>query len=211
MQFYAVVRESYNGLREANEKVQRLEEHAKSLKAEKEIESEHFLEFRQYVATLMPEALKEKGMGEAGYPFRNLASLVMKSENKEVKAVIAKTLFETGKEYFRKEDFNKANRAFRQLIERYSYTPYVTEAFFLMAEGHFKNSEFEECTVIINQMVELFPKHELTGFAMIRLGRIFEAQNRNEEAIDIYKTVVRTYPQRDVASQAKASLRGLDL
>ena len=32
-----------------------------------------------------------------------------------------------------------------------------------------------------------------------------------EDAVDIYRTVLRTYPQRDVASQAKSSLKGLDL
>ena len=60
-------------------------------------------------------------------------------------------------------------------------------------------------------MIELFPTHELTGFAMVRLGRIFEAQKRAEEAVDIYKTVLRSFPQRDVASQAKASLKGIEL
>ena len=54
-----------------------------------------------------------------------------------------------------------------------------------------------------------------------RLGRILAVYKgptapatspgtRNEEAVDIYKTVLRSYPQRDVASQAKASLRGVD-
>jgi TolA-binding protein len=60
-------------------------------------------------------------------------------------------------------------------------------------------------------MVELFPQSELTGFALIRLGSIYQIQNRNEEAVDIYKTVMRSYPQRDVASQARASLRDLEL
>jgi TolA-binding protein len=87
----------------------------------------------------------------------------------------------------------------------------VTESYFLMAEGHFLSNELEECTAIVQQMVDLFPQHELTGFALIRLGRIYEIQNRNEEAVDIYKTVLRSYPQRDVASQAKASLKGVEL
>lgn len=211
MQFYASVREQYNGVSEAQEKVKHLEEQAKNLKVERELEAEHFLEFRQYVATLMPDVLKEKGQGEAGYPFRNLASVVMKTENRQVKEAIAKTLFEQGKEYFRKEEYGKANRAFKQLIDRFGYTPYIPESYFLMSESFFLNNEFEESTKVIGQMVELFPSHELTGFAMIRLGRIYEAQNRNEEAVDIYKTVVRSFPQRDVASQAKSSLRGLDL
>jgi TolA-binding protein len=46
---------------------------------------------------------------------------------------------------------------------------------------------------------------------MVRLGRIYEIENRNEEAVDIYRTVLRSFPQKDVAAQAKSSLRGLDL
>ena len=160
---------------------------------------------------LFRSVLKQKGEGEEGYPFRSLASILTKGEALEVRKTIAKTLFETGKAHYRDKDFAKANRAFKQVIDKFGFSPNVVEAYFLMAEGYFQMNEMEECTNVIQQMVELFPTHELTGFAMVRLGRIYEAQNRNEEAVDIYRTVLRSFPQRDVASQAKASLRGMDL
>jgi TolA-binding protein len=97
------------------------------------------------------------------------------------------------------------------LINKFGYSPNVPEAYFLMVEGYFQDEELEECTKVVQQMLELFPTHELTGFAMIRLGRVYEAQNRNEDAVDIYRTVLRAFPQRDVASQARSSLRGMDL
>lgn len=211
MQFYAAVRELYNGVNEYKQEIVHLKEGNEQERLAMSIEREQFLEFRQFVASLMPEAVKEKGEGEAGYPIRGLASTLAKNDAEKVRGVIAKTLFERGKEYFNKKDYAKAKRAFKQVIDRYGFSPYVAESYFLLAESHFQQNELEECTSVIQQMIELFPAHELTGFAMVRLGRIYEIQNRNEEAVDIYKTVLRSFPQRDVASQAKSSLKGIEL
>lgn len=211
MQFYFKVRETFNGLSEYKEEIVKLKAGNEQERLEMALAQEQFLEFRQNVAALMPDVLKEKGLGTEGYPYRNLASTISRSEGNQVREVIAKTLFERGKEYFRTKEYAKAKSIFKQVISKYSYTPYVTESYFLLAESHFQEGELEECTAVVQQMVELFPSHELTGFALIRLGRIYEMQNRNGEAIDIYKTVLRSYPQRDVASQAKASLKGVEL
>lgn len=211
MNFYAHVRETFNGVSEYKGEITRLKHESERERIARELDREHFLEFRQSVATLMPDALKSHGEGEGGYAYRNLASVVSRPQTTEVRRLVAKTLFETARDQFRKKEFAKANRNFKQIIDRYSYTPYVTDAYFLMAEGYFQQNQLEECTAVIQQMVELFPQHELTGFALIRLGRIYEVQNRNDEAIDIYKTVLRSYPQRDVASQARTSLKGVDL
>jgi len=210
MQIYARARETFNGVAEAREQVARLQHEIEEVKTSARLQEEHFLAFRQSVATVMPSVLKEKGEGEAGYPVRSLASVVSRSEVDQVRAVIAKTIFETGKKYFRDKNFKKAKRSFRQIIDRYSYTPFVTESYFLLAEAYFQENELEECTRVVQQMIELFPQAELTGFGLIRLGRIYEIQNRSDEAVDIYKTVIRTFPQRDVAAQARASLKGMD-
>jgi TolA-binding protein len=211
MQFYAAVRETYNGMSDLKAELKHVRRASEREKLDFALQREQFIEFRQNVAALMPDVLKENGMGEEGYPYRSLASTIVKSDKDEVRKAIVKTLFESAKENFRKKNYAKSTKLFKQVIDRYSYSSYVTESYFLLAESHFLENELEEATTVIQQMVELFPSHELTGFALIRLGRIYESQNRNEEAVDIYKTVLRSYPQRDVASQAKASLRGLDL
>lgn len=211
MQFYSAVRETYNGIGEYKEQIVQLKEHNEREHLAISLEREQFLEFRQYVATLMPDVLKDKGEGEEGYAYRNLASVISRPEAEQVRKVIAQTLFQSGKDHFQKKEYGKAMRAFKQIIEKYSFTPYVAESYFLLAESHFQENELEQCTTVIQQMIELFPSHELTGFAMVRLGRIYQIQNRSEEAVDIYKTVMRSFPQRDVASQAKASLKGIEL
>jgi TolA-binding protein len=211
MQVYARAREIFNGVSEFKGEISQLKAHNESEHLIMALEREQFLEFRQNVATLMPDALKHKGMGEQGYPYRSLASTISRGDAEKVRGAIAKTIFESGKEHFRKKEFAKAQHAFKQIIDGYGFTPYVTESYFLLSESQFQQNDLEDCTRTIQQMVELFPSHELTGFALVRLGRVYEMQNRNEEAVEIYKTVLRSYPQRDVASQAKASLKGIDL
>lgn len=211
MQLYARSREVYNGNAEYRAAVERLREEKQNDEIARDLEREEFLEFRQSVATLMPDVLKQKGLGQEGYAYRNLASVLTKSSSDSVRKLIAKTLFERGKEQFRNKEYEKSSRAFKQIIDRFSYTTYVTEAYFLLAEGYFQQRQLEEATSYIQHMVELFPNHELTGFALVRLGRIYELQHRNDDAVDIYKTVLRSFPQRDVASQARSSLRGVEL
>ena len=211
MQFYSAAREVFNGVGEYQAEIDRLKAHNHEEHVSLALDREQFLEFRQNVAALMPGILKNNGSGEEGYAYRSLASTITHGESEMVRKTIAKTLFERGKEHFKKKEYAKAERLFQQIGDRYSFTPFVTESYFLLAESYFQENDFEQATLTIQQMVELFPHHELTGFALVRLGRIYERQNRNEEAVDIYKTVMRSFPQRDVASQAKASLKGLDL
>lgn len=211
MQFYAEVRETFNGVSELNEKLEATHKKMERKELAMALEREEFLEFRQDIAALMPDVLKEKGKGLPGYPYRSLASTITKAKDDQVRKTIAKTLFERGKDFFNKKEYAKADKAFKQVIDRFGYSTFVPETYFLLAESHFQQNELEECTATIQQMVELFPQHELTGFALVRLGRIYEIQHRNEEAVDIYKTVIRSFPQRDVASQAKNSLKGIEL
>ena len=211
MRVYFGARELFNGNGDLKAEISHLQNLTEEMKTATAVEREQFTEFRQNVATLMPNVLKENGIGLEGYPIRSLASTISRSESQMVRETIAKTLFQRGKEYFRKGEYAKAKGLFHQIIDRFGFTPFVAESYFLLAESHFQQNELEACTGIVQQMVELFPQHELTGFALIRLGRVYQLENRNEEAIDIYKTVLRSYPQRDVASQAKASLKGIDL
>lgn len=166
-------------------------------------------EFRERVATLMPGKIPQNT--EKHYPLRMLASSVRKNNPYLMNLVTAKNLMEKGKRDFRNGEFGKSAQSFKTVISHYSYSPDVVEAYFLYSEGLYQTRNFELCAQTIQTMIELFPDSELTGFAMLRLGRIFETQKRSSEALDIYKTVVRSFPQRDLASQAVNSIRLLEL
>jgi tetratricopeptide (TPR) repeat protein len=82
---------------------------------------------------------------------------------------------------------------------------------FLLVECNFILREFENTIAYTNKMLDLYPENELTGFAMLRLGKVYEEQDRLEDAIEIYKTLLNTFPNRGVASAARNSLRSVEL
>ena len=97
MEIYHSARELYNGLSEARAEVSRLKSQTDDVRLEATLEHEHFLEFRQNIATLMPDVLEHKGIGPNGYAYLSLESVFAKKESAELRFVIAKTLFESGK------------------------------------------------------------------------------------------------------------------
>jgi TolA-binding protein len=210
-EMYWATADHFNGIREYKQKTAQLRAEIKEERLKTKLAKEEFLEFRQDVATLMPQVLPVAGKGEEGYPLRNLAAVLAVPASDKVRSVVIKSMFEHGQELFRKKKYEESNKVFKQFIEKYSYSERTPEAYFLWLDGAFKLGDYRQCVDLAHEMVELFPGTELTGFALLRLGKIYEMQGRAEDAVDIYKTVLRSYAQRDVASQAKASLRGVDL
>ena len=82
---------------------------------------------------------------------------------------------------------------------------------FLLAEGHFKLQQYDDCLQVANKMIELFPESELTGYAMVHLGQIYELNNRHEDAIGIYKTVMKSFPNRDLGVVARNALEKVEM
>lgn len=210
-EMYWATQEHFNGIKEYKQKTAQMSEDLREERLKTKLAKEEFLEFRQDVAALMPQVLPVAGQGEEGYPLRNLAAVLAPGTNDAARKVVIKSLFEKGQRLFRDKKYEDSNKVFEQFIQKYSFSEHTPEAYFLWLDGSFKLADYRKCVEITHQMVELFPGTELTGFALLRLGKIYEIQGRAEDAVDIYKTVLRSYPQRDVAGQAKTSLKGVDL
>lgn len=165
-------------------------------------------DYQQQVATLMPEALKGKGEVD-GYPLRQLASVITSSDSIQIER--ASSLFEKAKKSFREKLFEESNAMLVELITKYPDSVYVVEAHFLLSEGHFQLGELEASVETIEKMISLFPDSELTGFALLRLGRVFEKQDRLEDAADVYRAVLSNFKQNEITKQAQVSLRAVAL
>lgn len=208
---YWATKAQFNGIQEYKARAAQLQKEVGQEKLKTKLAKEEFLEFRQDVATLVPPVLPVAGKGEEGYPLRNLAAVLAPAANESLKKIVIKSTFEHGQELFRQKKYDESNIIFKQFIDKYSYSEHTPEAYFLWLDGSFKLGNYRECVDITHQMVELFPGIELTGFALLRLGKIYEFQGRAEDAVDIYKTVLRSYSQQDVVRQATSSLKGVDL
>lgn len=166
-------------------------------------------DYRQHVATLLP-AIPASDSSESSYPLRQLAS-VTTSSGRLIDIERASGLFEKAKTAFREKDFEGSNGLLRSLLDRYPNSTHVPESLFLAAEGHFQAKEYAESAGMIERMIEGYPENELTGFALLRLGHIFEMQDRPEDAGDIYRSVLANFKHQDLVKQAKASLQAVSL
>jgi TolA-binding protein len=209
--FYTALREYYSPTKELRAEVRALENKVQDERFKNELVEHEITDFRNYVATLLPSAIKAKGDGEKSYPLRSLASVVQKHTNEKLNIETAKLAFESAKKLFRDQKFELATKALNAVVKNHPYSAYLPEAMFLLVESHFQLRENDRSVYWANQMIELYPENELTGYAMIRLGKIFEQQERHEEAMEIYKTVLKSFPQRDLASVADHALRAEQL
>ncbi len=211
--FYTELREFYSPTKGLRAEVHALEHKVQEEKFKQLVLSYEFFDFRDYVATLLPKAIREKGGEETekSYPLRSLASVVQKQTNEKLSVEKAKMIFESAKKLFRDQKFEDASKSLTALIKNHPYSAYLPEAMFLLVESHFQLRQYDRCIPWVNQMIEIYPENELTGYAMVRLGKIFEHQDRHEEAMDIYKTIIKSFPQRDLAGVADNALRAEQL
>ena len=170
------------------------------------VAQEDALVYSQNVAALLPSISSKEMKGEAGYPLRQLAS-VTPSGSTKISDLLSENHLIRGKSLFRDGKFDKAVKEFNVFITKTPYSAEVGEAYFLIVESYFRMANYEESTRWVHQMVALFPENELTGHALLRLGKILEIERRPDEAVQVYQTILRSFPQREIASQALESAK----
>lgn len=199
----------FSGVDEAMDKSAALEMQVEREKIRTAMVRMQFEEFRSYVASLLPKKIPVNT--EEHYPLRQLASVLKSSDSYRVKLVRANSLMLQGKQSYDQGEYLEASKSFKKILEFYSFSQHIIEAHFLYSESLFKMGDIESSAAVIKRMIELFPDDELTGYAMIRLGRIFESQRRSTEALDVYNTVLSSFPQRGLASEASQAIQELRL
>jgi TolA-binding protein len=164
-------------------------------------------DYQQQVATLLPEAVKNKN---APYALRQLASVAVDSGD-TIEIEHASTLLEDAKTAFRKKDFDESNNLLAKLLKRFPSSLHGPEAHFLLAEGLYQEKDYAASAGMIEKMIDKYPENELTGFALLRLGHIFEVQDRLEDASDIYRAVLMNFKEPSIVKQAQISLKAVNL
>ena len=199
------------GVEKLQAKIESQEQNIEQLSIQNQLAAWQFSDFRQYVATLMPEALRGYETGEKGYPLRNLASIAKTHDLAYLEIERASTLFEEGKRAFRKQDFPRAEQSFRKLLETYPGSAFFLETQFLLVETQFQTGDLEGCVVTIESMLNLHPESELTGYSLLRLGKIYEKQERLEDAAEIYTAIEKSFQEPELQKQARQSRKMVEL
>jgi TolA-binding protein len=167
-------------------------------------------ETREVVAKQLPGVLKGVPSDSRSYQIRTVASVV-NSTSKHLKIERASSLLERAKEEFRLRNYEESNLRLEALLNSYPDSLHGPEARFLLVEGYFQSKDFEACIEIVEQMIRLYPESELTGFALLRLGKIYEGRDRIEDAAEIYRSVAFNFTQAELKRQAEVSLKAVEL
>ncbi|NQZ01292.1 MAG: tetratricopeptide repeat protein [Bdellovibrionales bacterium] len=206
---FAQAQVAFSGVDEAELKVSLMMIKVEKQKVRTAMVQMQFDEFRNYVSRNLPQKIPVNN--EEAYPLRQLASVLKTSDSYKLKLVKASSLMSRGKALFEAEEYSKANTNFKKVIDYYSFSHHLIEAHYMYAESLYLQSDYERCVDVVKRMIELFPDNELTGHAMLRLGMVFEAERRSTEALEVYNTVLSTFPQRSLASKANQAIRELEL
>lgn len=168
------------------------------------------VESRDLIAQALPEALKGRPKDSSTYQLRNVASVV-NSTSTRLKIERASSLLEKSKEEFRLKKFDESNAGLQKLLKLYPDSLHGPEARFLLVEGFYQSKDFEACIEVVEDMIRLYPESELTGFALLRLARIYEGRDRIEDAAEIYRSIASHFSQPELKKQAQVGLKAVDL
>jgi TolA-binding protein len=178
---------------------------------EAELAQYELADWRQHVATLVPSALERAPDEASAYPLRDVASIAAGDVASRLEIEPASSLFERSKEDFRGGRFDASIDGFKALLERFPSSRHGIEARFLLSEAQYQQKDFEGAVDSIEALVGNFPESELTGFALLSLGRIYEEQDRKEDAAEVYGAILKAYSNAELVAKARALLKKVDL
>jgi TolA-binding protein len=212
MQAHSAFREHFHGSQNYIRHIHQLEGQLAEERFRYELTRSQFAEFKQDLSLVLPAVLKNtKPDSEASYPLRNLASVAALGAPNELVTLSSRAQFEVARGSFRQGQFDRAVRELNIFVNKFNYSPHIAEAYFLLVEAQFQLQNYEDSLRFAERMVDLFPESELTGFALLRMGRVMEKQDRPEEAVEIYRTVVKSFAYPDLNVQAKTLLQSVKI
>lgn len=195
---FTVFTAHFNGHEMYEKRIQSLEHKVAQAEFERTLVDNQLKDFQQSVAQIFPDNKKL----QAHYQMNNLAAVVRAPASVQPLDLSA-VLFERGKKYFGSQDYDKAIKEFNRLMSDYPLSPHTVESRFFVAESFFLKKDFKNSLSQIDEMVTQYPDNELTGYILLRMGQISEANNQIEEASEIYQTVMKNFKNDNLISQAK--------
>ena len=171
-----------------------------------------FADFKQDVAGLIPERIEKNKVGVEKQKLRNLASVIPHEGTHEIiLGYSAEKFLKKGKELIKKRQFKKGVESLRRLIDKFPDSYHVVEAQYLIMESHSQQNKDDKVLAAVEKLVENFPLNRLTGYALLKVGGVYEADGRHDDAIKIYKTIIAVYQEKALVEQAKKAVVELEL
>lgn len=166
-----------------------------------QILAQQFFDYEQNVAQVMGEKGKKLESWQE-LSLLHVSRLPASEENKNNSTLLlsrAKGLFNDGK-------YSDAIQVFVELEKQFPGSPGVLEAKFLRAESYYLIGQMDLCLETIDDMMNFYPEHPMTGYLMLRLSQILQYRKRTPEALDVLKMIQSSFSHEDELKRQAASL-----
>lgn len=154
-------------------------------------------------STVSPKSLASEANAFAKLRLESV-NMAMRSPASIQPLDLSAQLFARGKESFLSNNFAESSEIFESLVQRYPLSSLQVESHFFLAESYFLKRDFRSALRVIDHMMTNYPENDLTGFIMLRMGQISEAQQKTDEAFQIYQTVKLNYRNPRLLQQAQS-------
>jgi TolA-binding protein len=206
--FYAEVRSLYNNDRLFRYEIHKLQE---SLKEKEIIQAKTQFQLDD-LRTLVAIHLPQTGQAVAqevrdwSRSLRLPASTSPAEENIQPRSTI---VFTNALRLFENRDYAKSIKEFHRLIDEFPSSPYVIRSYLYIVDAHMQKREFRNATLIVNQMLDLFPDSQWTGYGLLRLGQMSEMSGEREQAATLYRMVFDNFDDPVLKDKADKLEKGL--
>ncbi len=112
-------------------------------------------------------------------------------------------------------DFRNSLETFQKLRDWYPFSKYALLADLKVGDAHYNLKEYDEAISAYEEFENLHPKNEAVPYVVYQTGRCYldrlevidRAQTMARQAVQIFKRLIRTYPDSPFAKKAKEHIR----
>ena len=210
---YFSLKNHYNGLREAHYEVSHLRLKMQKAVVRTEVVQYQFNLFKQQIAKVIPE-LEDHSSPEMQSQKRGLASIVQQPSEEFLAVAQVEASIDDLRNLFDQRKYKQVIRKAKNILSLNPMSPNLISIYFMLAESYYQNNEIEACLSIAQQMTQLFPDQEKTGYVLLRVGLLLKEKNRIEEARNMFSLVSHAFPDEKIlkvqSEKLMASLGGTE-
>lgn len=186
----------FSGLTEARVQLGLLEEEVQRAQVRTAVVQYQFDLFRQDIAKWLP-SFKQKDFDGLDWSTqkRGLASVVQIPDTEALVLAQFDSNVDELRDLFEHRQFKQVIRKAKNILALNPVSPQLVSIYFMLAESYYQTNELDHCLDIAQQMTQLFPEHEKTGYVLLRVGLFLKEKNRIEEARNMFSVVAHAFAQ----------------
>ncbi|MDR3253782.1 MAG: tetratricopeptide repeat protein [Endomicrobium sp.] len=130
-----------------------------------------------------------------------------KSKNDNVKHSFPSSIYQSAYSDYSSGKFDLAYSGFQAFVEKYPNSESTPQAQFYMGECFYSNSMWEKALEEYKKVEQHYKKSGLVSSARLKIALCYELLDKHNEALNIFLSIVKDFPQSPESLMAKEKLK----